>query len=275
MRAKESFDDAKVFQAICGLMPITKSNAAGMVEREFLQSHFLSEFEDIPNIDELEMCVQTVGLRASPASRPRVNVTPLTKVVNSHGAFGIDSVTRITFRPVPSRPDALGWGIQPMSTSVMIGKKLRVKASRLSSARSNDRDFANYCVQTKWGKLGDRKVFDKAIKALMAPVKAVSAELVDEAKTLGLTGWGDKTQIQQRRLVLFACHSMLPLDRQLLAIGRGKDMRRSAFSALSTQLRKVWGRGIKPVHADSLPHWWFDQYQRLGLNLKVPFIQYR
>jgi hypothetical protein len=267
--------EAKVCQTLCGMLPMAKPIASDMVAGRYLEDHIRTGLQEVEKANGIKMAVRILRFALVKASTPEINLVPAQKAAKIPRDLGISSISRIKLLVVPYSDDPTGFAIQPTLEMIFFGRSLEQKMSHLDAFHRKHASAALLWTTTFIDPL-DQKAIAAAVTAMMAPMTIHSRELSEEAQRQGITGWRTSAQLKHRRLVVLASNSMLPLDRQILATGGGRDISRSGFAAIKAQVSR-YHRGYKPLlHNDAMPHFWFQSFQKLDLTeQKVPFIRLR
>lgn len=226
--------------------------------------------------NEQEWGLQRTRLGSASGAAIEIDVPEVRKASRFYAQAGVDAIAMVVPGPVPDITDPSGFGMALELWTIVFGHDARELIQRADSKLRTRRTRPAPRSSIEWYGADDRAALKTALTNMFCP--ALTKAPPFDGATEGLTSdeWDTRPARQKRGFVTLMTHSMLPLKKAVTLIGEGKSMVVGAMAAAEVAMKKG-KQGSKPtVHPDGLPHFWFQELRRLGLDdIAVPLVKLR
>ena len=193
------------------------------------------------------------------------------KVATEYGKRGYDGIAGVRLSPLPDADTGEAKialdvvAIYSADPNAPPSTRLRKKQAALGYIqRSGTETFS----------LNDTRKVKEALAAIFYPPLTrlpPGDDVYDEKRSFA------KGSVQgERALVALMCRSQLPISKMLIGFGAGQAVVKSVNAHIDQHMKEACKGKAGVLHRDHVPHFWFDELRRLGLDhLSVPRIKLR
>lgn len=275
-RVAEDANSSAAYHAIIGregsITDLSVANVARMAQvKDALHS---SLFRRISQSEE-EWAVRVARIGVEPGSKVDVDIPRCRKEMRPYTKAGVDAIMMTVVAPVPLPSDPTGFGIAFEARAIIFGSGARAAIQRAETT-GRTRSGSPNRSSIAWYSPQDEEALKQALEDMFCPswIKAPPTEGLPEEEASA--NWGKTRCRQLRGLVTLMTRSMLPAKKALALVGEGKAMVVGAIAAAEVGMKKASRASPPPVRPDGLPHFWFGEIRRLGLDeISVPQINLR
>lgn len=193
------------------------------------------------------------------------------KVIGKYGKDGYDGIGAVRFCPVP-HPETGATVIAMDAVTLYTGSPSPSRPIRRRRRASFGDEIERASSVTF--NLSDRATVKAALASLFYPPLS-RLPIRDPFENEGQRFAKGNSQTE-RALVTLMCRSQLPVKKMLIGFGAGKSVMDGAQSRIEYLLKEKCKGSPEVLHRDLVPHFWFGELRRLGLDhLSVPTIRLR
>lgn len=226
--------------------------------------------------NELEWGVQRTRFGVVSGSSAEIDVPRIRKASRFYALAGVDAIVMVVPGPVPLESDRSGFGIALDAYTFVFGPDARSRIHRAEVKSRAHRTASHSRHPMRWYEASEQDALKTELTNMFRP-SLIKVPTVDGDKESALPeDWNSRQSRQLRGYVTLMMRSMQPLKKSVVLIGEGRTLMVGAIAQAEENMKKA-RRGSEPaVHPDGLPHFWFQQLRRLGLdNISVPLIKLR
>lgn len=223
-----------------------------------------------------EWGVRSTLIEVVPGSKVEVDVPKCRKPWRFYAKANVDAVISIIAAPIPLPSDTTGIGVAVAVHALVFGPNARASIQLADSKARMRGGGSSSLSSTIWYETNDEEALKKALRDMFRPSWIDLPLLENALETEVPDGWNKASSRRLRGLLTLMTRSMLPAKKALGFVGEGKSVVVGALTAAEVGMKKARRTSPPPVHPDGLPHFWFGELRRLGLdNIAVPLIKLR
>lgn len=221
---------------------------------------------------EIGLQVQHFG--STPGSAAVLDIPAARKAAKLHKNAGVDAIAAIRIYPVEGGSDDCNFDIELDILTILFGSNARSAIARGNSKSRARASLGLVHSELKWLDPHDDDALKSACNQLMAPRLAGLPKSDHSAPLILCESWDTDEARGLRSFVSLMHLSMLPMKKKLIVSGEGKPIVTGAIADAEHRLSKAC-KGTPPIiHRDGVPHFWFSELRRLGLDdFSVPLVK--
>ena len=291
MRTQENPGSCTACNSILGIEgAVAETTVANEVQTsaisESVERSVLRQWRTTPT----EWGVQTTRICVVPGSAAVIDVRAARKAFRLYSQADVDAIVIVTVGPVPLETDPLGFGLAVDVRAIVFGPNAQAKLT-LIEAKSRPRragrpshrgaeprrSGAGWMSRSPivWYKSDDKAALKLELAKLFNPLLTATPEGAGHQMPMP-DSWDEPEAKQLRGFVTLMARSMLPLKKALMLIGAGQSVVIGAIANAELELKKARRASEPVIPADGVPHFWFAELRRLGLdNISVPLVKLR
>lgn len=268
-------DMKEAYRAMFGqARPLDDLVASNLGETNKISMALMTDLKRKCTTDSFEVGIQVRRIRVAPGSAVEVDIPSARKAVRLPKDDGVGAIAAIQLYPVPHNSDPRGFGIAVDTVTVFFGTNARSAVTR-AEAKARSRNSVRQMYSTSiWLDPNDDDALKNALNQLLRPRFADQAKSQETSLISLPEGWKDDEARALRELVMLQCLSMLPLKKKLIVVGAGRPLLTRALASAEHRMSEVCKGTTSAIHRDGVPHFWFGESRRLGLDdVSVPLIK--
>jgi len=275
--AADDPDALAAYNAIFGIEgPIVDLSIANHVRMSAVRDAVVETMTSHLSQNGQEWGLQVTRLGVVAGSSAEIDVPEVRKQSRIYTQAGVDAITAVVPSPVPLSSDPNGFGIALDSCALVFGPGAESLLQRAELKARPRRKDAPRRTSICWQGPDEADELKAALTRIFRPslINGIALEGISEAPVSD--EWKRRSACRKRGFVTLMMRSMLPLKKSLSLVGESRSLVVGAIAAAEGAMKKAQ-RDSKPcVHPDGLPHFWFRELRRLGLDdISVPLVKLR
>ncbi len=217
--------------------------------------------------------LQVIQAAVTPGSSAEVSIAAVRKAAALFKAAKVDVIGVVKLVPVPDTVDPSGFAIAARLEVLVFGENAQQKLEAKSRKTRATPGVRRSAVQ--WIANDNIKAIKKAVGQIMRPTYNLQIENVFEDLP-PTRDWSKPSNRNLRAFVVQMALAQLPVSKMLVLHGVAGPIFAQANAEAKLSLKAACGKSPPVIHSDGIPHFFFSELRRLGLdNINVPLVMLR
>lgn len=217
---------------------------------------------------------QVTRVEITPGSNAEVSVIAARKAAKIYERAGVDVIAAVRLRPVPHETDANDFALSVELEALFFGENAEAKVA--AKARTSRPPPGVIRSSAQRIDSGDTTALSAAIDRLLKPnfTGLPLEDLFNDPPPP--PNWSGSTQRGLRAYVMLMALAQLPLKKMLVLHGAGGPIFAQAIAEAKRALKAACKAAPPVVDRDGVPHFFFPELRRIGLDdVSVPLVKLR